>query len=107
MTTIQIRKPQIRTPKLHCSVNRNRLVQHKIEAIILCKCNHDIRIRNFVILDIYCVEINYDEYFVRDVYSVQTGPKQVEFGHVFEDPDKWEQRYEKKDHENKRFQGKV
>ena len=45
--------------------------------------------------------------FVRDLYSIQTGPKQVEFGHVFEDPNAWEQRYEKKDHENERFQGQV
>lgn len=43
----------------------------------------------------------------RDLYSIQTGPKQVEFGHVYENPDTWEQRYEKKDHENKRFQGQV
>lgn len=51
--------------------------------------------------------VNYIDCFIRDVYSVQTGPKQIEFGHVFEDPDMWEQRYERKDHDKKRFQGKV
>ncbi|CAH0387161.1 unnamed protein product [Bemisia tabaci] len=46
------------------------------------------------------------EYFM-DVYSLETGPEQLEFGHVLEDPNEWEQRYERKDHENNRFQGKV
>lgn len=34
-------------------------------------------------------------------------PLELEFGHVFENPSKWEQRFEKNDIENKRFQGKV
>ncbi|XP_003240562.1 uncharacterized protein LOC100575185 [Acyrthosiphon pisum] len=42
-----------------------------------------------------------------DVYSLQSGPQQLEFGHVFEDPNVWEQRYEKKDFDAQRYQGKV
>lgn len=38
---------------------------------------------------------------------LETGPKQIEFGHVCEDPDEWEQRYERRDEETKRYQGKV
>lgn len=34
-------------------------------------------------------------------------PLELEFGHVFETPSKWEQRFEKNDIENKRYQGKV
>lgn len=41
------------------------------------------------------------------MYSLQSGPKQLEFGHVFEDPNVWEQRYEKKDFDTQRYQGKV
>ncbi|XP_050431874.1 uncharacterized protein LOC126840278 [Adelges cooleyi] len=42
-----------------------------------------------------------------DAYSLLSGPKQLEFGHVFEDPKVWEQRYEKKDFDDHRYQGKV
>lgn len=45
--------------------------------------------------------------YYRDVYSLQSGPQQLEFGHVFEDPSVWEQRYEKKDFDTQRYQGKV
>jgi len=45
--------------------------------------------------------------FFRDVYSLQSGPRQLEFGHVFEDPNVWEQRYEKKDFDAERHQGMV
>lgn len=38
---------------------------------------------------------------------VETGPKQIEFGHVCENPNEWEQRYERKDEEKKHYQGKV
>lgn len=41
------------------------------------------------------------------MYSLQSGPRQLEFGHVFEDPNVWEQRYEKKDFDGQRYQGKV
>ncbi|VVC34505.1 Hypothetical protein CINCED_3A004952 [Cinara cedri] len=42
-----------------------------------------------------------------DVYSLKSGPQQLEFGHVFEDPNVWEQRYEKKDFDSQRHQGQV
>jgi len=38
---------------------------------------------------------------------LQSGPRQLEFGHVFEDANVWEQRYEKKDFDGHRYQGKV
>lgn len=38
---------------------------------------------------------------------LQSAPKQIEFGHVCENPNEWEQRYEKKDFDRNRHQGKV
>jgi hypothetical protein len=38
---------------------------------------------------------------------LQSGPDQIEFGHVCEDPHGWEQRYEKKDLAQHRHQGQV
>jgi len=38
---------------------------------------------------------------------LQSGPDQIEFGHVCEDPHVWEQRYEKKDLAKQRHQGQV
>ncbi|CAB3243747.1 unnamed protein product [Arctia plantaginis] len=45
--------------------------------------------------------------FFQDFFSVQLSPYKMEFGHVCEDPDTWEQRYEKKDFKNHRDMGKV
>ncbi|XP_041976519.1 uncharacterized protein LOC121731229 [Aricia agestis] len=45
--------------------------------------------------------------FFQDFFSVQLSPYKIEFGHVCEDPNTWEQRYEKKDFENHRDMGKV
>jgi hypothetical protein len=38
---------------------------------------------------------------------LKSGPDQIEFGHVCEDPHDWEQRYEKKDLAKQRHQGQV
>ncbi|XP_034940692.1 uncharacterized protein [Chelonus insularis] len=46
------------------------------------------------------------QYF-QDIYVEQPSPMKISFGHVFEDPRQWEQRFETQDMENKRFQGKV
>lgn len=43
----------------------------------------------------------------RDFYTLQYGPKQVEFGHVCEDPNDWEQRFERKDLDKQHHQGQV
>ncbi|KPI98037.1 hypothetical protein RR46_11158 [Papilio xuthus] len=45
--------------------------------------------------------------FFQDFFSVQLSPYKIEFGHVCEDPNNWEQRYEKKDYKNHRDMGKV
>ncbi|XP_050683594.1 suppressor of Mek1 isoform X2 [Leptidea sinapis] len=45
--------------------------------------------------------------FFQDFFSVQLSPYKIEFGHVCEDPNSWEQRYEKKDYKNHRDMGKV
>ncbi|XP_026486288.2 uncharacterized protein LOC113393550 isoform X1 [Vanessa tameamea] len=45
--------------------------------------------------------------FFQDFFSVQLSPYKIEFGHVCEDPNNWEQRYEKKDFKNHRDMGKV
>ncbi|XP_057334474.1 uncharacterized protein LOC130673470, partial [Microplitis mediator] len=49
---------------------------------------------------------NNQNYF-QDIFMEHSKPLELEFGHVFETPSKWEQRFEKNDIENKRFQGKV
>lgn len=38
---------------------------------------------------------------------LKSGPDQIEFGHVCEDPHEWQQRYEKKDLAKQRHQGQV
>ncbi|CAH2075071.1 unnamed protein product, partial [Iphiclides podalirius] len=45
--------------------------------------------------------------FFQDFFSVQLSPYKIEFGHVCEDPNTWEQRYERKDYKNHRDMGKV
>jgi hypothetical protein len=43
----------------------------------------------------------------RDFFMLKSGPHQLEFGHVCENPHDWEQRYEKKDLAKHRHQGQV
>jgi hypothetical protein len=43
----------------------------------------------------------------RDFFMLKSGPHQIEFGHVCENPHEWEQRYEKKDLAKHRHQGQV
>jgi hypothetical protein len=43
----------------------------------------------------------------RDFFMLKSGPHQIEFGHVCENPHEWEQRYEKKDLAKQRHQGQV
>nr|XP_022910428.1 uncharacterized protein LOC111421495 [Onthophagus taurus] len=45
--------------------------------------------------------------YFQDIYSAQLIPDEKEFGHVFEDPLRWEQRFEKIHLDNNRHQGKV
>ncbi|KAJ4441147.1 hypothetical protein ANN_10997 [Periplaneta americana] len=45
--------------------------------------------------------------YFQDFYMIKSGPDQIEFGHVCEDPHEWEQRYEKKDLAKHRHQGQV
>ncbi|KAL0266355.1 UNVERIFIED_CONTAM: hypothetical protein PYX00_008925 [Menopon gallinae] len=47
------------------------------------------------------------ENYFQEIYMLQSAPKQIEFGHVYENPNEWEQRYEKKDFDRNRHQGKV
>ncbi|XP_014286785.1 uncharacterized protein [Halyomorpha halys] len=42
-----------------------------------------------------------------DQYYLQSGPVKYEFGHVCEDPDDWEHRYEKRDYDKNSHQGQV
>ncbi|XP_026328960.1 protein PFC0760c-like [Hyposmocoma kahamanoa] len=44
---------------------------------------------------------------LRPSFFIQLSPYKIEFGHVCEDPNSWEQRYEKKDFKNHRDMGKV
>ncbi|XP_075233837.1 uncharacterized protein LOC142331690 [Lycorma delicatula] len=50
--------------------------------------------------------LGHGKYF-QDAFTHLFGPLQIEFGHIKETPEDWEQRYEKKDDKNKRYQGKV
>lgn len=46
-------------------------------------------------------------YAHRDIFSEHVAPLQFEFGHVYENPNEWEQRFERKDFDNNRHSGKV
>lgn len=43
----------------------------------------------------------------RDIFTSQLSPMTLEYGHVMENPFGWEERFERKDLENQRHQGKV
>ncbi|XP_051168200.1 uncharacterized protein LOC127285992 [Leptopilina boulardi] len=45
--------------------------------------------------------------FFQDIFSDHLAPLLFQFGHVCENPTEWEQRFEQKDFENNRHQGKV
>ncbi|XP_066137637.1 uncharacterized protein [Euwallacea fornicatus] len=45
--------------------------------------------------------------YFQDVYVAKNNPKELEFGHVFENLNDWEQRFEKLNLENLNRQGKV
>lgn len=44
---------------------------------------------------------------IRDIYTEQSSPFNLEFGHLMETPNGWEERYERKDFKRHRHQGKV
>ncbi|XP_028047385.2 uncharacterized protein LOC105839741 [Monomorium pharaonis] len=46
------------------------------------------------------------QYF-QDIFSEQLTPFKFEFGHVCENPNEWEQRFERKDFDDNRYSGKV
>ncbi|XP_014484742.1 PREDICTED: uncharacterized protein LOC106749605 [Dinoponera quadriceps] len=46
------------------------------------------------------------QYF-QDIFSEHLAPLKVEFGHVCENPNEWEQRFERKDFDNNRHSGKI
>ncbi|XP_062544247.1 uncharacterized protein LOC134211422 isoform X1 [Armigeres subalbatus] len=48
-----------------------------------------------------------DTKYFQDTYCEQKSPLELEFGHLFETQDRWEERYERQDHKNNRHQGKV
>lgn len=45
--------------------------------------------------------------FFRDLFSEQLSEHEIEFGHVCENPNEWEQRFERKDMGKNSYQGKV
>ncbi|XP_058123336.1 uncharacterized protein LOC131294438 [Anopheles ziemanni] len=48
-----------------------------------------------------------DSKYFQDTFQLQKSPLELEFGHLFESNDGWEERYERQDHRNHRHQGKV
>uniref|UniRef100_A0A182PJY7 Secreted protein n=1 Tax=Anopheles epiroticus TaxID=199890 RepID=A0A182PJY7_9DIPT len=48
-----------------------------------------------------------DSQYFQDTFQFQKSPLELEFGHLFESNDGWEERYERQDHQNHRHQGKV
>ncbi|XP_012259754.1 uncharacterized protein LOC105688214 [Athalia rosae] len=45
--------------------------------------------------------------FFQDIFAEQPTPNKIQFGHVCENPREWEQRFEERDLETNRHQGKV
>lgn len=45
--------------------------------------------------------------FIRDIFSEQLTPYNLDYGHLMETPSGWEERYERKNLKNHRHQGKV
>ncbi|XP_015182134.1 PREDICTED: uncharacterized protein LOC107069374 [Polistes dominula] len=45
--------------------------------------------------------------FFRDLFSEQLSEHEIEFGHVCENPDEWEQRFERQDMKANNYRGKV
>ncbi|XP_026828925.1 uncharacterized protein LOC105282283 [Ooceraea biroi] len=46
------------------------------------------------------------QYF-QDIFSEHLEPLKIEFGHVYENPSEWEQKFERKDFDNNRYSGKI
>lgn len=44
---------------------------------------------------------------IRDTFTEQLTPHQIDVGHLSENPTGWEERYERKNLKTQRFQGKV
>lgn len=44
---------------------------------------------------------------IRDTFTEQLTPHQIDVGHLSENPSGWEERYERKNLKSQRFQGKV
>lgn len=44
---------------------------------------------------------------IRDILTEQIKPHQIDFGHLSENPNGWEERYERKNLKSQRYQGKV
>lgn len=44
---------------------------------------------------------------IRDTFTEQLTPHQIDVGHLSENPAGWEERYERKNLKSQRFQGKV
>uniref|UniRef100_A0A182MAJ9 Secreted protein n=1 Tax=Anopheles culicifacies TaxID=139723 RepID=A0A182MAJ9_9DIPT len=47
-----------------------------------------------------------DNQYFQDTFQYQKSPLELEFGHLFESNNGWEERYERQDHQNHRHQGK-
>ncbi|XP_015604822.1 uncharacterized protein LOC107272309 [Cephus cinctus] len=45
--------------------------------------------------------------FFQDIFAENVAPLKIQFGHVCENPNEWEQRFEQKDFEKNHHQGKV
>ncbi|XP_025270972.1 uncharacterized protein LOC105251549 [Camponotus floridanus] len=52
------------------------------------------------------VDVSIGQYF-QDIFSEHLAPLKIEFGHVCENPNEWEQRFEQKDFDNNRHSGKI
>ncbi|XP_072745598.1 uncharacterized protein [Anoplolepis gracilipes] len=51
-------------------------------------------------------DVSIGQYF-QDIFSEHLAPFKIEFGHVCENPNEWEQRFEQKDFDNNRHRGKI
>lgn len=70
------------------------------------KLNREM-VRSFVNLRTFLSDKKKIKMIIRDTFTEQLTPHQIDVGHLSENPSGWEERYERKNLKSQRFQGKV
>ncbi|KAJ8668801.1 hypothetical protein QAD02_000060 [Eretmocerus hayati] len=53
------------------------------------------------------MEIIHKSQYFQDIFTDQPDPMTIQFGHVCENPNEWEQRFEQRDFNKNHYQGKM